>query len=77
MLEHQLPALPPWEVFWEALPEFFAWLTGATEISQPRVYSGSPNEETIRLRTPSLHFAGSDQSFIEIIRFAASSVLLP
>jgi predicted nucleotidyltransferase component of viral defense system len=24
MLKHQLPALPPWEIFWEALPEFFA-----------------------------------------------------
>jgi hypothetical protein len=26
MLGHQLPTLPPFESFWRALPEFFAWL---------------------------------------------------
>lgn len=37
MLGHQLPVLPPFESFWDALPEFFQWLEGATLTAQPSV----------------------------------------
>jgi hypothetical protein len=76
MLGHQLPALPPFESFWNALPEFFAWMN---------------NPEVVGLAVPgmlaSIHAVGDDElyrpaigalrregisgsSFIESIRFA-------
>ena len=30
MLAHQLPALPPFNQFWQALPEVMGWLHGLT-----------------------------------------------
>lgn len=77
MLGHQLPALPPFETFWNALPEFFAWLMGATipAVTSPLPPLG-PDEEVFRPAVGSLRrqgFAGS--SFIETIRFAAGNRL--
>ena len=46
MLGHQLLALPPVEAFWDALPEFFAWLeTGiAPEVQLPtELVPGKPS----------------------------------
>jgi predicted nucleotidyltransferase component of viral defense system len=75
MLAHQLPALPPFEVYWEALPGFFLWLEGReTEVpvtlapvsSEGKVYR--PAYGRLGLHTLS---GGS----LEIIRFAAGNRL--
>lgn len=75
MLEHQLPALPPLQSFWDALPEFFAWLRGEHEPEVLAAYGGAPTEEVIRTRTGFIGGLGSAQSAIDIIRFAASNRL--
>jgi predicted nucleotidyltransferase component of viral defense system len=76
MLAHQLPLLPPVELFWDALPEFFRWLSGATipELlpSHPLGIGSTP------LRGPAgaIRIPGRSTPFIEVIRFAASNHLL-
>ena len=37
MLAHQLQALPPVDQFWDALSDFFIWLTAPTEVPLPEV----------------------------------------
>jgi len=73
MLAHQLPILPPFEAFWEALPGFFAWLESGLEpevLPPAPVLPGSEGE----LFRPAVGFlrqqniAGS--SYLEAIRFA-------
>ncbi len=77
MLGHQLPALPPFEMFWGALPDFFAWLVGpAIALTPPLAPPLGANEEVFRPPVGFLRrqgFAGS--SFIETIRFAAGNRL--
>jgi predicted nucleotidyltransferase component of viral defense system len=76
MLGHQLPALPPVDLFWDALPEFFRWLNG-TMI--PQLLPTHPiGAGTTVLRGPAggIHVPGRSTPFIEVIRFAASNHLL-
>lgn len=76
MLGHQLPALPPVESFWGALPEFFDWLSGTAE---PTVLEPQPGfADTLVLRAPAggIVVPGRDTPFIETIRFAAANRLL-
>jgi len=75
MLQHQLPALPPVESFWEALPEFFDWLEGGAAAAVPAVYRLADGETVIRERTFRLPLPGAAQAHIEIIRFAATNRL--
>lgn len=75
MLAHQLPALPQAEVFWDQLPAFFQWLEGGTAPSRPASYRMAAGEEVIRERTLRLRLPTESQSYIEIIRFAASNRL--
>jgi hypothetical protein len=75
MLAHQLPALPPVETFWDELPAFFDWLEGGAAPAIPAAYVGAPGEEVIRERTLRLPLSGAAQSYLEIIRFAASNRL--
>jgi predicted nucleotidyltransferase component of viral defense system len=73
MLGHQLPALPPFGTFWNALPEFFAWLMGAGAPVTPSPLAPlGPGEEVFRPAVGFLRRQGfSGSSFIETIRFAA------
>ena len=76
MLGHQLPSLPPVDLFWDALPEFFRWLTGAMIPqllpSHPMGVGGTVlHSPAGGIRTP-----GRSTPFIEVIRFAASNHLL-
>jgi len=77
MLGHQLPVLPPFESFWNTLPEFFGWL------NTPEPVAGSPvpgvlasiqataDEELYRPAVGALRREGiRGSSFIESIRFA-------
>ena len=75
MLRHQLPALPPVQSFWDALPEFFVWLEGGLAPESPASYAATPGETILRARTLRLPVAPSLQSHIEVIRFAAANRL--
>lgn len=76
MLGHQLPSLPPVELFWSALPEFFRWLAGAA--IQPLLPSHPLGVGSTALQGPagSIRIPGRGTPFIEVIRFAASNHLL-
>ena len=75
MLGHQLPALPPLEVFWEALPEFFAWLAGGGAPVRPAALPVSPGETVIRDRRLPLQRPSTARAALEVIRFAAANRL--
>jgi predicted nucleotidyltransferase component of viral defense system len=76
MLGHQLPLLPSVELFWEALPEFFRWLSGA--VPQPLLpsYPIGINDTVLRGPVGAIRIPGRSTPFIEVIRFAASNHLL-
>ena len=75
MLAHQLPALPPFASFWEAIPEFFSWLEGRVAPIVPASYTVAGGETIIRERTLRLPLLSAVQSNLEVIRFAAVSRL--
>ena len=75
MLRHQLPALPPVESFWGALPEFFRWLESSLAPEIPASYAAAPGETILRERTLRLPVAPALQSHLEVIRFAAANQL--
>ena len=75
MLAHQLPTLPPFAAFWDELPVFFEWLRGGIAPSIPAAYVGAAGERTLRERTLRLPLTGRAQSYLEVIRFAASNRL--
>jgi len=76
MLGHQLPSLPPVELFWAALPEFFRWLSGAVI---PQLLPSQPiaiGATVLRGPAGGIRIPGRSTPFIEVIRFAASNHLL-
>lgn len=75
MLAHQLPALPPVASFWDALPEFFAWLAESVEAAVPPAYQLAEGETVIRTRTLGLALPGGAQTHLEVIRFAGANRL--
>jgi hypothetical protein len=75
MLGHQLPALPPAESFWDALPEFFGWLAGARTRAAVAPYPLAAGEQVLRIPPGAFRLAGRTTSFIEVIRFAAANHL--
>ncbi len=75
MLGHQLPTLPPVETFWNALPEFFAWLETGIAPEIPAVYQIAAGETVLREHTLRLPVSGIAQSHLEVIRFAAANRL--
>ncbi|TGQ46935.1 WYL domain-containing protein [Mesorhizobium sp. M00.F.Ca.ET.216.01.1.1] len=76
MLGHQLPALPPVDVFWSVLPEFFGWLEGGPAPVIPAAYASVSGEILIRERALRLPIGLPGQSALEIIRFAAANRLV-
>lgn len=75
MLGHQLPVLPPFEAFWSALPEFFAWLEQGAPLAVPAGIPGGIGEEVIRAPLGGLAVGGGRAGILEIIRFAGSNRL--
>ena len=75
MLGHQLPALPPLDAFWDALPGFFDWLVGGVAIARPAAYSMADGETVIRDRALRLPVSTSAHTALEVIRFAAANRL--
>ena len=76
MLAHQLPALPPLQSFWDALPEFFKWLAGGDVAAEPAPYATGAGETVIRDRTFDLGMAVPAHGFMETIRFAGANRLV-
>jgi predicted nucleotidyltransferase component of viral defense system len=75
MLAHQLPALPPLNSFWDALPEFFAWLAGGARPAMPPSYPLARGEEILRQPLGMISGPGIVSSALESIRFAAANRL--
>lgn len=76
MLGHQLPALPPIESFWDALPEFFDWLMGVATPVRLASHPGIAGAIILRAPAGGIHIGGRNTPFIETIRFAAANRLL-
>lgn len=73
MLGHQLPELPPVASFWNALPEFFAWLLEGVIPPMPAAFSTAGGETIIRERSLHLSVPWVAQSSLEVVRFAAAN----
>jgi len=73
MLEHQLPALPPFQDFWNELPSLFSWLEGATipELAPIPMEAG---EEADWAPPPTVWTWGAGVP-LETVRFAAANHL--
>lgn len=74
MLAHQLPVLPPFEQFWDELPQVFGWLYEAAE--KP-VYAAMRIRETIdeSWQPPAMVHAWHAAVPLESVRFAAANRL--
>ncbi|MGH9615194.1 MAG: nucleotidyl transferase AbiEii/AbiGii toxin family protein [Acidobacteriaceae bacterium] len=81
MLGHQLPVLPPFESFWNVLPEFFDWLTGVVPApaALPTVLASIHAFADEDLYRPAVGVSRRQgvvgSSFIESIRFAGANRL--
>ena len=76
MLRHQLPELPPFEAFWNALPEVFTWLTTGAVRPAPAPAPMAPDTVALRPRFGGLRGFASTAPSLEKIRFAAQNRLL-
>lgn len=74
MLGHQLQVLPPFEQFWEELPQLFDWLE---EVYVPKILTPLPTqrEEDTTWVPPSTIYNWEARIPIESIRFAAANHL--
>jgi hypothetical protein len=70
MLGHQLQALPPFEQFWEELPNIFNWLTGVVEPQKLASISTGQGEDLTWTPPPTIAQWGLGIP-LESIRFAA------
>ncbi|NCO53251.1 MAG: WYL domain-containing protein, partial [Deltaproteobacteria bacterium] len=74
MLAHQLPELPPFEQFWNELPDVLMWLGGAAEKVAPEPIPYGRGED-VAWQPPSMAQAWHATVPLEIIRFAAANRL--
>ena len=74
MLEHQMPAVPPIESFWSAMPEFFEWLHGGIALSAPTGIPIGPDEVFVSASS-TIQNLGMDAADSERLRFAAANRL--
>lgn len=75
MLAHQLPALPPVDAFWNALPDFFRWLATGELPARPAAYAMAGGDTLIRDRQLPFGIMPAAASAMEIIRFSAANRL--
>ena len=75
MLAHQLPSLPPLQAFWDALPEFFAWLASGMRPAMPAALPLGAGDVVLRQPLGTLTGPGMVSSALEVIRFAAANRL--
>ena len=75
MLSHQLQKLPPFEPFFDALPEFFEWLETGALPSLPAIDQVATDSEIVREPTPNLAINLGTKISLEAIRFAGVNYL--
>lgn len=75
MLVHQVPVLPPFEQFWQELPEVFEWLYRAVEKEAPPVISAGGQAIDTTWQPPVMAQAWHTAAPMEIIRYAAANRL--
>ena len=76
MLGHQLPALPPFDAYWKALPEFFSWILAGRAPAPLTAAPIGAGEAVFRPAIGELRAARTAGStYLETIRFAASNRL--
>jgi predicted nucleotidyltransferase component of viral defense system len=75
MLGHQVPVLPPFSQYWEALPAVFEWLLQAAEVAAPAAIPNLGHEVDTTWHPPAMAQAWRTRAPIEIIRYAASTRL--
>jgi len=74
MLAHQLPILPPFEQFWQELPQVFEWLYGRLPKTVARSYPTGAQIDTA-WRPPAMVQSWGTKVPFELIRFAAANHL--
>ena len=74
MLAHQLPVLPPFGLFWDELPDLFAWLDGAEVGSALPALPAGRDEDQGWTPPPTMWTWGAGVP-LESIRFAAANHL--
>ena len=74
MLGHQLPALPPFEQFWQELPSLFDWLEGKALPEELPAIPITDKEET-EWKPPSTVWVWGTGMPLETIRFAGANHL--
>ena len=75
MLGHQVPVLPPFEQFWQELPEVFEWLYRAVEKAVPSAIPVGRQPVDTSWRVPAMAQAWHTKVPLEPIRFAAANHL--
>jgi hypothetical protein len=75
MLAHQLPALPAFELYWDALPEFFEWLESSETERRAELGAVSREGNIYRPAYGQLNLRALNGQSLEIIRFAAGNRL--
>jgi len=75
MLGHQVPVLPPFEQFWQELPEVFDWLYLAVEKAAPAAMPVGRQVIDTTWQPPAMAWAWHTSTPMEIIRYAAASRL--
>lgn len=79
MLAHQLPTCPPFEDFWQELPEVFEWLNEAiaapTFAAVPATAFGRETMDAGWRLPPMVQAWGAEAGSLETIRFAAANRL--
>jgi predicted nucleotidyltransferase component of viral defense system len=75
MLGHQVPVLPPFEQFWQELPEIFEWLYRAVEKAAPVAIPVGSQAVDTAWRPPAMATAWHATIPLEPIRFAAANHL--
>lgn len=74
MLAHQLPILPPFEQFWQELPQVFEWLYGTVQKTIAGSYPTGTEIDSAWYPPAMIQSWGTKVPF-EIIRFAAANHL--
>ncbi|MEW5817849.1 MAG: nucleotidyl transferase AbiEii/AbiGii toxin family protein [Spirochaetota bacterium] len=75
MLGHQVPVLPPFEQFWQELPELFEWLYHAIEKAVLPAISLMGQPVDVTWHPPAMAQAWHTAMPLEVIRFAAANRL--
>jgi predicted nucleotidyltransferase component of viral defense system len=73
MLRHQLPVLPPFASFWDALPGVFQWLASRARIERPAPVQLAPGVQVLRPAFGGLAGLGGPAGVLERVRFAAQN----